>query len=160
MNAVSPGDDSATFDGENGRDEAPGHPQGGIFPSRSDVEAASPDGRTVDAMGRTEAPPFDASGSMSNSHQSADETPAEMRRRLATEHLKYRLGVANHTLREHHKQKKDGQRSVTQAELAKQMSLDRTYLNTRARELGIDLKPYTLLYGPPVFDPLMVIERT
>jgi hypothetical protein len=68
------------------------------------------------------------------------------------------LGVANHALRQTHKN--DGKRRVTTRELAAQVGQHRSHLTTRAKDLGVDLEPYTLLYGPPVFDPLMVIEKT
>ena len=78
----------------------------------------------------------------------------------AADDLRYRLRVATHQLREEHARKRTGQKTVTRTELFKQVGKDRSYLTERAKDLGVDVRPYLLLYGPPVFDPRLVVEST
>jgi hypothetical protein len=101
----------------------------------------------------------DGNGLPSAGGDATTEAIVEDRDRIAKERLRFKLGPANHSLREYHKKEKTGRQRVTVGELAKQVGLNPSYLSTRAKKLNLDLTPYLLLYGTPIYDPAMVIEE-
>jgi hypothetical protein len=92
-----------------------------------------------------------------DSVRQGEDDPAPANKR-ATERLRYRLGLANHALRQYWKEKDPSKRTVTVKELVAQMGIKHaTDLSTRARKFNIDLTVYKQLNGDPVFDPKYII---